>query len=89
MREPTNDIKPIPNLTLIAPALKVLNIAVKSTVSLYIKYWPNLVVNAFATPISIIILYYLSKLYQEVFLKVVKYIKGKVNLLETTPVSVY
>ena len=32
-----------------APALEVLNIAIKSTVSLYIKYWLNLVVNTFNT----------------------------------------
>jgi hypothetical protein len=45
------------------PALKILNIAVELTVSLYIKYWLNLVVNALAAPILIIILYYLLKLY--------------------------
>ena len=89
MREPTDDIKLIPNLTLIALVLKVLNIAIKSTVSLYIKYWLNLVVNTLATPISIIILYYLLKLYQKVSLEVVEYIKGKVDLSETTPVSIY
>ena len=72
-----------------APASKVLNIVIKLMVSLYIRYWPNLVVNTFAASVLIIILYYLSELYQEVFLEVVKYIKGKVNLLKTTPVSVY
>ena len=70
-----------------APALKVLNIAVESTVTLYIRYWPNLVINTFAAFILIIILYYLLKLYQEISLKVVKYIKGKINLSETTPIS--
>ena len=74
MREPTNNIKPILNLTLIALALKVLSIAIKSTVSLYTRYWPNPVVNAFITFILIIIPYYLLKLYQEVSLEVVKYI---------------
>ena len=63
LKKPTNDIKLILNLTLIVPALKILNIAVELTVSLYIKYWPNPVVNTFTTPILIIILYYLSKLY--------------------------
>ena len=63
MREPTNNIKPILNLTLMAPALKVLNIAIKSIVSLYIRYWLNLVVNTFTASILIIILYYLLKLY--------------------------
>jgi hypothetical protein len=53
-----------------APALKVSSIAIKSTVSLYIRYWLNLTVNAFATPVSIIILYYLLELYQKVFLEV-------------------
>ena len=72
-----------------APALEVLSIAVESTVSLYIKYWLNLVVNTFAAPILIIIPYYLLELYQEVSLKVVKYVKGKVDLLKTTPVSAY
>jgi hypothetical protein len=67
----------------------VLNIAIKLTVSLYIKYWLNLIVNAFAAPISIIIPYYLLKLYQEVSLKVVKYTKGKVDLLGTTPINIY
>jgi hypothetical protein len=46
-----------------APALKVLSIAVELMVSLYIRYWLNLVVNTFAAPILIIILYYLSELY--------------------------
>ena len=76
-------------MTLIVLVLKVLSIAIESTVSLYIKYWLNLTVNAFTAPILIIILYYLSELYQEVSLKVVKYIKGKVDLSETTPVSIY
>ena len=76
-------------MTLIALASKVLNIAIKSTVSLYIRYWPNLVVNTLATPILIIILYYLLKLYQKVSLKVVKYVKGKVNLLKTLFISIY
>ena len=76
-------------MTLIVLALKVLSIAVELTVSLYIKYWLNLVVNAFTAPISIMILYYLLKVYQEVSLKVVKYVKGKVDLLETTFVSIY
>ena len=89
MREPTDDVKPIPNLTLMVLALKVLSIAVESTVFLYIKYWPNLVVDALATPISIIIPYYLLKLYREVSSEVVKYVKGKVDLLKTTPVSIY
>ena len=89
MREPTNNIKPILNLTLMAPVLEVLNIAIKSTVSLYIKYWPNSIINTFIAFMLIIILYYLLKLYQKVSLEVVKYIKGKVDLLKTTPVSVY
>ena len=72
-----------------APALEVLSIAIKLTVFLYIRYWLNLVVDVFATPILIIILYYLLKLYQEVFLKVVKYIKEKIDLSGTTPVSIY
>jgi len=72
-----------------APALEVLNIAIKLTVSLYARYWPNLAVNALAAPVSIIIPYYLSELYQEVSLEVVKYIKGKVDLLGTTPISIY
>ena len=72
-----------------APASEILSIAVKSTVFLYIKYWPNPVVNTLAAPILIIIPYYLLELYQEVFLKVVKYAKGKVDLLKTTPVSAY
>jgi hypothetical protein len=72
-----------------APALKVLSVAVKLTVSLYAKYWLNLVVDAFAAPILIIIPYYLLKLYQEVSLEVVKYAKGKVDLSGTTPVSIY
>ena len=38
LREPTDNIKPILNLTLIVPVSEVLNIAVKSTVSLYIRY---------------------------------------------------
>ena len=76
-------------MTLIAPALKVLSIAVEWMVFLYIRYWLNLVVNAFTTPILIIILYYLLNLYWEVSLKVVKYIKGKVDLLKTTFVSIY
>ena len=46
-----------------APALKVLSVAVELMVSLYIRYWPNLIVNAFATPVLIIILYSLLKLY--------------------------
>jgi hypothetical protein len=77
------------NLTLMAPALEVLNIAIKLTVSLYIRYWLNLAVNAFAAPISIIIPYYLLELYREVSLEVVKYIKGKVDLLGTIPISTY
>ena len=72
-----------------APALKVLSVAIKLTVSLYIKYWLNLVVNTFATSILIIIPYYLLELYQEVSLEVVKYIKGKINLLGTTPINIY
>ena len=72
-----------------APALKVLSMAVELTVSLYIKYWLNLTVNALTTPILIIILYYLLKLYWEVSLEVVKYIKEKVDLLGITPVSIY
>ena len=72
-----------------APALKILSVAIKLTVFLYIKYWPNLVVNTFTTLILIIILYHLLKLYQEVLLEVVKYTKGKINLLRTTPVSIY
>ena len=71
-----------------APALKVLSIAVKLTVSLYIKYWLNLVINTFTAPVLIIILYHLLELYREVSLKVVKYIKGKIDLLKTTFVSV-
>ena len=70
-------------------ALEILNIAVKLTVSSYIKYWLNLVVNIFTAFILIIILYYLLKLYQKVSLEVVKYIKGKIDLLKTTPVSIY
>ena len=70
-------------------ALKVLSVAVELTVSLYIKYWLNLVVNTFTTSILIIILYYLLKLYWEVSLKVVKYIKGKVDLSGTTLISIY
>ena len=89
MREPTDNIKLIPNLTLIAPALKVLSIAIKLTVSLYIKYWLNLTVNAFTALISIIILYYLLKLYQEVSSEVVKYIKEKVDLSGTISISIY
>jgi hypothetical protein len=69
--------------------LEILNIATKLTVSLYIRYWLNLIVDAFTALILIIIPYYLSELYQEVFLEVVKYIKGKVDLLETTPISIY
>ena len=46
-----------------APALKVLSIAIELTVFLYIKYWPNLIVNTLTAPILIIILYYLLKLY--------------------------
>ena len=46
-----------------APALKVLSVAVELTVSLYIRYWLNPVVNALAASILIIILYHLSKLY--------------------------
>jgi hypothetical protein len=88
LREPTNNIKPILNLTLIASALEVLSVAIKLTVSLYIRYWLNLVVNTLAAPILIIILYYLLELYQEVFLEVVKYVKRKVDLLEITPISV-
>jgi hypothetical protein len=89
LRELTNNIKPILNLTLMAPASEILSIAVKSTVSLYIRYWLNLVVNILTTSMLIIIPYYLSKLYWEVSLKVVKYTKGKVGLLKTTPVSIY
>ena len=63
--------------------------AVELTVSLYIKYWLNLVVNIFTAFILIIILYYLLKLYQKVSLEVVKYIKGKVDLSGTTPVNIY
>ena len=63
--------------------------AIKSTVSLYIKYWPNLVVNTFTAPVLIIILYCLLKLYQKVSLEVVKYIKRKVDLLGTIFVSIY
>ena len=72
-----------------APALKVLNIAIELTVSLYIRYWPNLVVNALTALMLIIILYHLLKLYQEISLEIVKYIKGKVDLLKITPVSTY
>ena len=43
--------------------LEVLSVAIKLTVSLYIKYWPNLAVNALTAPVLIIILYYLLKLY--------------------------
>ena len=68
-------------------ALKVLNVAIKSTVSLYIRYWLNPAVNTLTAPILIIILYHLLKLYWEISLEVVKYVKGKVDLLETTPVS--
>ena len=70
-------------------ALKVLNVAIKSTVSLYIRYWLNLAVNTLAAFILIIILYYLSKLYREVSLEVVKYIKGKIDLSGTTLISIY
>ena len=63
--------------------------AVELTVSLYIKYWLNLAVNTLTTPILIIILYYLLKLYQKVSLEVVKYTKRKINLFKTTPVSTY
>ena len=63
--------------------------AIKSMVSLYTRYWLNSAVNAFTTPILIIILYYLLKLYREVSLEVVKYAKRKVDLLGITPVSVY
>jgi hypothetical protein len=63
LRESTDDIKPIPNLTLMVPVLKVLSIAIKLTVSLYIRYWLNLIVNAFAASILIIIPYYLLELY--------------------------
>ena len=69
--------------------LKVLNIAIKLTVSLCIKYWLNLAVNTFTAFILIIILYYLLKLYWEVSLEVVKYTKRKVDLLGTTPISIY
>ena len=72
-----------------APALKILSIAIKSTVFLYIRYWPNPAVNAFTAFVLIIILYHLSELYQEVFLEVVKYIKGKIDLSGTPPVSIY
>ena len=72
-----------------APVLKVLSITVKLTVFLYIRYWLNLVVDALTAFILIIILYYLLKLYWEISLKVVKYIKGKVDLLRTTPISIY
>ena len=70
-----------------APASEVSSVAVESTVSLYIRYWPNPAVNALAAPVLIIIPYHLSKLYQEVSSEVVEYIKGKVDLLGTTPVS--
>ena len=63
MREPTNDIKLIPNLTLIAPVLEVLSIAIKLTVSLYARYWLNPAVNTLAAPVLIIIPYYLLELY--------------------------
>jgi len=63
-------------------------VAIKSTVSLYIRYWPNPAVNALAAPMLIIIPYYLSELYQEVSLEVVKYAKGKVDLLGTTSISI-
>jgi hypothetical protein len=71
-----------------ALALEVFSIAVKLTVSLYARYWLNLVIDAFAAPVSIIILYYLLELYWEVSLEVVKYAKGKVDLLGTTSVSI-
>jgi len=70
-----------------APALEVLSVAIKSTVSLYVRYWPNLAVNTLAAPVLIIILYHLLELYREVSLEVVKYVKGKVDLLGTTPIS--
>jgi len=72
-----------------APALEVLSVAIKLTVSLYARYWPNPAVNTLAAPVLIIILYYLLELYREVSLEVVKYVKGKVDLLETTPISIY
>ena len=56
-------IKLILNLTLIVPALKILNIAIELTVSLYIRYWLNLAVNTLAAPMLIIILYHLLELY--------------------------
>jgi hypothetical protein len=71
------------------PVLEVLSITIKLTVPLYTKYWLNSAVNTLTTPILIIILYYLSELYREVFLKVVKYIKGKVDLSKTTPINTY
>ena len=88
MREPADDIKLILNLTLMVLILKVLSMAVESTVFLYIRYWLNLVVNTFTASILIIILYYLLKLYWEVSSEVVKYIKGKVDLLGTTFISI-
>ena len=69
--------------------LEILSVAIKLMVSLYIKYWLNLIVNTLTTPISIIILYYLLKLYQEVSSEVVKYVKGKVDLLGTIFISIY
>ena len=63
--------------------------AIKLIVSLYVRYWLNLVVDALVTPVLIIILYHLLELYWEVFLEVVEYIKGKIDLLGTTPVSIY
>ena len=63
--------------------------AVELTVSLYTRYWPNPAVNTLAAPVSIIIPYYLLELYREVSSEVVKYVKGKVDLLGTTPISTY
>ena len=72
-----------------APALEVLSVAIKLMVFLYIKYWLNLAVNTFTTFMLIIIPYHLLELYWEVFLEVVKYIKGKVDLLGIIFISVY
>jgi hypothetical protein len=72
-----------------APASEVSSMAIKLTVSLYARYWLNLAVDALAASVLIIIPYYLLELYREVSLKMVKYTKGKVDLLKTTPVSIY
>ena len=72
-----------------APALKILSVAIKLTVSLYIRYQLNLVVDALAAFILIMIPYYLLKLYQEVSLEVVEYAKRKIDLLGTTFVNIY